>query len=436
MNDTASASAQGTAGLLDRLTVVGVNHRSVNAGLRSRYFDEEPDQAVLLETLRSPAWDEAMAVATCERLEFAVIAKPDQEVAVKLLQLLAGTAGLEPHALAGQAYYHSGQPALRHLFAVAASLDSLVVGEPQILGQMKQCYRAAADAGLSGPLLDAVMQAAFTTAKRVRSETPIGQQASSMTLVATQVASDLHGRFDDLRLLWLGLGEMGELLCADFRAAGVERLLVSHPSALRAEAVARRLGCNLAPWDDLDHHLAEADMVISDNSAGRFTLDAARLEAALKQRRRRPMLLIDAGVPADIEPAAADLEGAFVYDLDDLERLAKAQSGGRAAASAMAWSVVEDELERFCRGQAERSAAPAVVALRRHFEATRRSVLDGGDLDAEAATRLLVNKLLHDPSEALRRAAVGDPEFGRRLDHSLRRLFGLGPQGEANEEET
>ena len=428
-------AGQAAPDVLERLTLVGVGHRSVNARLRSRFFDQEPDQVILLDALRSSDWQEAMAVATCERVEFAVIATPGREVAAKLLERIAQTAQLEPRELAGQAYYHSGEQALRHLFAVAASLDSLVVGEPQILGQVKQCYRAAADAGLSGPLLDSVMQAAFAAAKRVRSETPIGQQASSMTLVATQIAEDLHGRFDDLQLLWLGLGEMGEMLCADFRAAGVDRLLVTHESTLRAETVARRLSCNVAPWDALENHLAEADIVISDNSAGRFSLSADMLEAALKRRRRRPMLLIDAGVPADIEPSAADLEGGFVYDLDDLERLTKAQSGGRAVANAMAWAVVEEELGRFCRGQAERNAAPSVVALRRHFEAMRRSVLEGGTLDAEAATRLLVNKLLHDPSEVLRRTAAEEPQSVEDLEDSLRRLFALAPDAAVREED-
>ncbi|NIA71871.1 glutamyl-tRNA reductase [Pelagibius litoralis] len=435
MSDDETTTGQAESEILERLTLVGVNHRSLNTDLRERLFDQEPDLTLLLAALRHADWEEGLVVATCERLEFAVIAKPGQAVAAELLQRLAGAARLAPTELVGQSYCHSGPQALRHLFAVAASLDSLVVGEPQILGQMKQCYRAAAGAGLAGPRLDATMQAAFAAAKRVRSETPIGQQASSMNLVATQVAEDLHGRFDGLRLLWLGLGEMGEMLCADFIAAGVGQLLVTHGSSLRAEAAARRLKCNFAPWDDLDHHLAEADIVVSDSSSGRFTLETAQMEAALRHRRRRPVLLIDAGVPSDIDPAIATLEGAFVYDLDDLERLAKAKSGGRAAANVMAWSVLEEELDRFQRAQAGRNAAPSVVALRQHFEATRRAVLEGGRLDAEEATRLLVNKLLHDPSEALRRTAAADRRAGETLEASLRRLFGLTPDAEESEEE-
>ncbi|WP_299398512.1 glutamyl-tRNA reductase [Pelagibius sp.] len=435
MADGDSTRDPASAAKLQRLSLVGVSHRSVNAALRGRFFDEEPDQGALLEALRSADWEEALAVATCERLEFVVIARPERAPAAELLQRIARTADVSPVDLAGQSYCHTGTQALRHLFAVAASLDSLVVGEPQILGQMKQCYRASREAGLSGPLLDGALQAAFAAAKRVRSETPIGQQTSSMTLIARQVAEDLHGRFDALKLLWLGLGEMGEMLSGDFLAAGIEHLLVMHSSPLRAEAVARRLACNFAPKETLDHHLAEADIVISDTSAGRFTLDAEQVEAALKRRRRQPMLLIDAGVPSDIEPGVADLDGAFVYDLDDLERLAQSEAGGRAAAEAMAWAVVEEELGRFCQAQAERSAAPSVTALRQHFETVRREVLDQGADDAEAATRLLINRLLHGPSEALRHTAGSDPAAGEALERSLRRLFDLKSAGYKGEED-
>lgn len=410
---------------LNRLLLFGVNARTVTPPLRDALFAEDPDQASLIAALKDLNCEEGLVLATCERIEFLVVPRPGQRVAGALLQLIAAAAGCAPADLAGQSYSHMGPDALRHLLGVAASLDSQVLGEPQILGQVKQCYRAAQEAGIAGPLLAAAAQAAFAAAKRVRSETPVGQQASSMTLAATQVARDLFGRFDGLNLLWVGLGEMGEMLSDDFAAAGVTQRLLMHPSPHRAEAMARRLGCNFAPWDELEQHLTDADIVISDAGTGRFTLGHEQVAAALKRRRHRPVLLIDAGVPADIEPGTGDLEDAFVYDLDDLERLASRQSGGRAAASAMAWGIVEDELAAFLRAQAERPAIPSVVALRRHFEAVRQEVLESGEADAEAATRLLVNKLLHDPSEALRRAVAEDPALAAQLEDMIRRLFDL-----------
>ncbi len=412
---------------LDRLLLLGVSARTVAAPLRDRLFGEEPDQARLIAGLRALDCEEGLVIATCERIEFLVVARPAQRVAGALLQLIAAAADCVPSDLAGQSYCHMAADALRHFFGVTSSLESQVLGEPQVFGQVKQCFRAAQEAGLAGPFLASAAQAAFATAKRVRSETPIGQQASSMTLAATQVARDLFGRFDELALLWLGLGEMGEMLSDDFATAGVSQRLLMHPSPRRAEAAARRLGCNFAPWEELEQHLADADIVISDAGTGRFILSRAQVAAALRKRRHRPVLLIDAGVPADVEPGTGELEDAFVYDLDDLERLASQQSGGRAAASAMAWGLVEDELAAFLRAQAERSATPSVVSLRRHFEAVREEVLAAGDLDSEAATRLLINKLLHEPSEALRRAVADDPASAAQLEDMIRRLFGLVP---------
>ncbi len=412
---------------LDRLLLLGVSARTVAAPLRDRLFGEEPNQARLIAGLRALDCEEGLVIATCERIEFLVVARPAQRVAGALLQLIAAAADCVPSDLAGQSYCHMAADALRHFFGVTSSLESQVLGEPQVFGQVKQCFRAAQEAGLAGPFLASAAQAAFATAKRVRSETPIGQQASSMTLAATQVARDLFGRFDELALLWLGLGEMGEMLSDDFATAGVSQRLLMHPSPRRAEAAARRLGCNFAPWEELEQHLADADIVISDAGTGRFILSRAQVAAALRKRRHRPVLLIDAGVPADVEPGTGELEDAFVYDLDDLERLASQQSGGRAAASAMAWGLVEDELAAFLRAQAERSATPSVVSLRRHFEAVREEVLAAGDLDSEAATRLLINKLLHEPSEALRRAVADDPASAAQLEDMIRRLFGLVP---------
>ena len=419
---------------VNRLLLLGVSARSVAAALRDPLFAEEPDQARLIAGLKELGCEEGLVLATCERIEFLVVTRPGQRAAGQLLQLIAGAAGCTPAELAGQSYCHMGEDALRHLMAVAASLESQLVGEPQVLGQVKQSYRAAQEAGLAGAYLGAAAQAAFAAAKRVRSETPIGQQASSMASTAVQVARDLFGRFDSLNLLWLGLGEMGEMLSGDFAEAGVGQRLVMHPTVARADSVAQRLNCNFAPWEELERHLPDADIVIADAGTGRFSLSRAQVAAALKARRHRPVLLIDAGVPADIEPSTGDLDDAFVYDLDDLERLTSQQSGGRAAASTQAWGLIEDELAGFLRAQAERPATPSVVALRQHFETVRRQVLESGDLSAEEATRLVINKLLHGPSEALRHSVAEDPALAVRLEDMLRRLFGL-PDDPADDQE-
>ncbi|MDH3914341.1 MAG: glutamyl-tRNA reductase, partial [Rhodospirillales bacterium] len=184
-----------------------------------------------------------------------------------------------------------------------------------------------------------------------------------------------------------------------------------------------RLRCHFRLWEELAEALASADIVITALGSGRYTVTAPLAEAALKQRRRRPILFIDSAVPGDVEPAVQDLDGAFVYDLDDLENVARDGKETREATALAAWRVIEEELAVFRRRRAERAAVPAVAALRQHFEAVRKEVLSQSGLDAEVATRLLVKRLLHTPSAALRAAAAGDPEAGRELERAAERLF-------------
>jgi glutamyl-tRNA reductase len=215
---------------------------------------------------------------------------------------------------------------------------------------------------------------------------------------------------------------VAEQLCR----AGLRHLMVSGPTA-RAGATARRFGCNEAPFDRLDEALADADIVVSAVGAGRVLLGPPRVEAALKRRRRKPVLLVDAAIPPDIDPAVNELDGAFVYDLDDLERAAMAGRAGREAAARDAWRIVDAEVAAFRERRAERAAVPAIVALREHFERVRAAVVaEANDRDPEAVTRLLVNRLLHAPSEALRRAALEEGGAdGEALETMLRRLFRL-----------
>ena len=416
------------------LLVIGINHRSAGPALRDRLFVAEPDASVLLEKVRAEGVDEAVVLSTCERAEVVTI-HPDARAAEHaFLRALAVQSGLEPDELQDQSFRHRGPEAVRHLFAVAASLDSQMIGEPQVLGQIKDSHRRAADAGMVGPSLEAILQAAYGAAKRVRSETTIAQQPVSISAAALMVARDVHGDLTRRSALLVGLGEMGEFMAAELKRAGVRDLVIVHVSAPRAEAVARRLGCHYRPWEELEDALASADIVLGAAGAGRFSVTALQADTALKRRRREPMFVIDAAVPGDIDPAVAELDGAFVYDLEDLERVALQGKATREAASAKAWRILTEELNTFLRRRAERAAGPGVAALRHHFESVRADVLADGHLDAEEATRLLVNRLLHDPSEVLRRSAMAeagpgeeaDPPRRGSLERALRRLFRLG----------
>ncbi|HSR72706.1 MAG TPA: NAD(P)-binding domain-containing protein, partial [Kiloniellales bacterium] len=244
-----------------------------------------------------------------------------------------------------------------------------------------------------------------------------------------QLARDVLGDLTRRRALLAGLGEMGEFMAGELLRAGISDLVVLHESLERAEAAARRLGSHFRPWEELEPALVEADVVVAASGTGRYRIAPGPVEAALRRRRREPIFLIDAAVPGDIDPAVGALDEAFVYDLADLERVALSGKAAREASLGEAEAILERELAAFLRARAERGAAPAVVALRRHFEAARDEVLADGASNAEDSTRRLVNRLLHDPFEVLRQAAVRRAEQGdsaeEPLEAALRRLFRL-----------
>lgn len=402
--------------------VVGVSHKTAAAELRDRLFAEEAQQPALLEGLKESGLDQALLLSTCDRTEVNTVTGEPEVAVATIAGFLARRAGVPPEELLAQAYRLQGEAALRHVFAVAASLDSAIVGEPHVLGQVKGAHRLAKAAGLVGPELERVLQAAYAAAKRVRSETGIAERAVSVAAVATQLVRDLHGDPGRCAGLVLGAGEMGEFLAEHLRQAGLSRWTIAHPSPRRAELAAVRFGGHYVGLDGLEETLARADVVLAALGAGRPVIDPPIVRAALRTRRSRPILFIDAAVPRAIDPAIADLEEAFLYDVEDLERLALEGRSNRAQAADAAWQVVESEVAAFLAGQDARRAVPAVVVLRRHFEAVREDVLANGTLDPAEATRLLINRLLHEPSEALRRLAAegGDTATAEAL---LRRLF-------------
>ncbi|OYD82192.1 glutamyl-tRNA reductase [Azospirillum brasilense] len=390
--------------------VIGASHRSCSGAIRDRLTTEEAEVPAMLERLSAAGITQAMWLSTCDRVEVQAVHERPNEAALAIAGIMAERVGLTEADLAGQLYTLTGPAAVRHVFAVACSLDSQIIGEPHILGQVKAAHRHAAAAGLSGPELEGLLQAAYGAAKRVRRETPIAEGATSLVAAAVQVARDLHGDLKRCAGLLMGLGDMGALVLEGLREAGLGRLTVAAPVDRRAEAAARRMDSHFAPWADLDSALTSADIVVTAAGLGRYILSAPQLGAALKRRRRRPVFVVDAAIPADVDPDVAGLDEAFVYDLADLERVALQGRVGREAATQAAWSIVDEALAAFARHRAERAAVPAVAALRTHFEAERRRLLDEQrGLDAASATRLLVNRLLHGPSEALR-AMAADPD--------------------------
>lgn len=419
--------------------IVGVSHRSGTAALRERLFMEEAGQTELLNQLHSAGFRQALVLSTCDRTEVHAVAADPAHAASIALETLGRQAHVPPAEISAQGYKLSGTVALRHLFAVAASLDSVVIGEPQVLGQVKDSHRSAAAAGLIGPELESALRAAYGAAKRVRAETAIGERPISIAAAAIQMARQVHGDLARCSAVLFGGGEMGELMAEQLRQAGLARLFVLHRSDQRATLIAHRLGGHVRPFGDVPAALADADILIAALGDERQSITAATVRAALRARRRRPMLCIDSAVPGDIEKAVHDLDGAYLFDLGDLERLAVEGQAARMAATQPAWAIVDAEVARFQAAEGARQAVPTLVALRNHFEAARAQVIaENPGADAATVTRLLVNRLLHAPSVAFRDLAAnaamdGDGELVA-LERLLARLFDLSVAAGTDEE--
>ncbi len=416
--------------------IVGVSHRTGTAALRERLFVDEAGQTDLLAALRADGLNQALVLSTCDRTELHAIAGDTARAAAVMRDVLARQSRVAAAEIAAQGYELIGDAALRQLFAVASSLDSVVVGEPQVLGQVKDSHRLSTSLGMMGPQLEAALRAAYGAAKRVRSETAIGERPVSIAAAAIQMARGVHGDLARCAALLLGGGEMGELMATQLRQAGLAQLTILHKSGPRAALIAHRLGGHVRPFEELVAALVDADILIAALGDERQAVTATAIKQALKARRQRPMICIDSAVPGDIEAAVHDLDGAFRFDLGDLERLAVEGQSSRAAAADPAWAIVETEVAAFAAGDQERSAVPAVVALRRRFETVRDQVVaENPGADAATVARLLVNRLLHAPSAVLRELAANATVDGggdlMAIERLLTRLFGAGEADKA-----
>lgn len=400
--------------------IVGVNHRTGPQLLRERLQGDAGDVLRLLGRCRDSGITQAMAVATCDRCEVWCVTPDAARTQAVLTGLLAEAGGLTDSEIAPRLHALTDGAALRYAFAVAASLESQIVGEPQVLGQVKELQQLAQHAGMSGPELDRILEAAYQAAKRVRHETGIASQSVSMAACAVSVLKRMHGDVSHLGGLLIGDGDMAELIFEQVSATGMKRWTMVHPQERRARAWAERNHAHWRPLGELPAALAASDLAVSALDLGAEFVSVEMVKAALRARKRKPILLIDSGVPGDMDARIADLDDAFLYTLDDLERLAMAGRQHRAGEAEEAWRIVDQAVASFRRQLTEQEAAPAIADLHRHFEQHRAEVLAQPGIDAAEATRRLINRLLHHPSLALKAAAPA-----KELEAALRRLFGL-----------
>ena len=409
------------------LHVLGINHQTAPVALRELVAFAPEALASALASLRAlPQVREAVLLSTCNRTELYAQADDDGQALAQWLATHPGTG----HDLHAYLYRHRDGDAVRHLFRVATGLDSLVLGEPQILGQVKQAWASARNAGTLGGPLDRLFQHAFSTAKRARTDTRIGANPVSVASAAVRLAQDTFARPSDSVVLLIGAGEIIELAARHLVQAQVKRLLIANRTLLHAQDLATRHGGIALPLSELDRHLAEADIVISATASRTPILSRAQVAAALAQRRHRPMLLLDLAVPRDIDPATADLRDSYLYTVDDLERAVEDNRGRRREAAEQAEAIVELQATRFSEQLAATTRSGPLRQLRAHGEAARadalakaRQQLAAGASPQQALEFLahtLTNKLLHAPTVALRDSALaGDGELARAAE----RLF-------------
>ena len=392
------------------LVIVGTNHRTAPVGVRDLLFVDDAEATVFLLGLGLP---EVLVLSTCDRVElWAWQADPGLLTSA----LLARVSSAPLYAL-------TGEEALHHAFAVTSAMDSLIIGEPQVPGQVKAAARLARQAGTMGTGLEGVLDAALSAAKRVRTETAIGEGPVSIAAAACQVARDLHGDLSTRRAILAGAGDMGEMVAESLLAAGLGHLDVTAPRTSRAEAVARALNANVIPFESLPETLPLADVVLSAVGARVVTFGTDVVARALKARRRRPVFLVDCAIPGDVDPAVNRLDGAFLYDLTDLERVAMKGRSSREQSAVAARAIVEEEVAAFGKDRTARQAVPVIVGLRRYFEDQRLGVLDE-NIPSSEATRLLINRLLHNPSEVLKEAAAQGEDW-QSMERLLKKLFRL-----------
>jgi glutamyl-tRNA reductase len=419
------------------LLLVGISHRTAPVDLRERIDFQARGVAEALRALaeRGSA-REAVVVSTCNRAELYVACDEAAATRQDLVHFVSDFNGVPSTEIAPHVYEMVDLEVARHLFRVAAGLDSLVMGEPQILGQVKDAHTSATDAHTSGPVLNRLFHTSFLVGKRVRTETGLGSGAVSYAAVALarKIFGDLSGR----SVVVIGAGEMGKLTAIHMKSQGVQHVTIVSRTMAHAARTAEAIGgASATPWEDLDAVIGAADIVITATGAAVPILTKAHVETIMRPRRNRALFIIDIAMPRDVEAASGEIEQVFLYNIDDLKATVRENLARRAAEVARAETIVNEEAEKFGVWFRSRGAIPTVVALRARFESIRRAELERLDfklssLPPEARARvdeithLIIEKLLLTPTEQLK--SLSDAETVGAYSEALTRLFDLGEQ--------
>jgi glutamyl-tRNA reductase len=392
--------------------ILGINHKTAPVALREKVAFSEDRLVAALRALRQEIGvAEALILSTCNRTE---VYWSGSASGAQLSQWLERHHGKDLD-LAASLYIHQESRAVEHAFSVASGLDSMVLGEVQILGQLKDAYRTAQESGSTGPVLNKLFQAAFSAAKRVRTETRIGANAVSLASATVGLARRMFEDLSTHSALVVGAGEMNAVTARHFMSAGIKRMVIANRTLGRAQALAAELKAHAVPLQDLDAELAQADIVISCTASPAPLISKRAVAAAIRARRRRPIFMVDMAVPRDIEAEVAELEDVYLFCIDDLQQLVDANVQQRELAAGGARLLINEEVARFLSESRAQDAGPAIRALRQQADGIRRQTVEqarrmlaagkSADEVIDYLASTLTNRLLHAPTQALRQAA-------------------------------
>jgi glutamyl-tRNA reductase len=417
------------------LLALGVSHRTAPLALREQVALTEGRAAGVLSALVSEEpISEAAALSTCNRTELYLIATDSVEAEAAGLGALAREAGIRPTELLGPLYSLRGAEAARHLYRVAAGLDSMIVGEAEIQGQVKRAYELALVEGATGPILNRMFRGALAAGKRARTETAVGEKGVSIPSVAVELAQRNLGDLSARQVLLIGAGETSELTARALAARGSDAVFIANRGYSRAISLAQRFAGSAVRIDELPAQLARADIVVSATNSPHHLIERSELEVIMGQRESKSVLLIDLAVPRDIEPECREVEGVSLYDVDEVQQIVERNASGREAEARRAAGILDSELLSFERWLGSQEVMPTVAALRERADAivaqalaenaTRWESLSPTDRERlESMARAIANRLLHEPTVRIK--GIADREDAYLHVSALRELFGL-----------
>ncbi|MBE0585159.1 MAG: glutamyl-tRNA reductase [Desulfofustis sp.] len=421
------------------ITLLGVNHKSTPVEIRERMALTSGYEEALGALKRIAEGLEFYLLSTCNRVELLFASQGEAEIERQMVHFLFGDAIDEAERLR-YSYRYRDADAVNHLFQVAASLDSLVVGEAQILGQIKEAYRHAAAHRCTGPLLNKLLHKAFSVAKRVRSETGIGSSAVSISSAAVELARKIFGRLDDKKVLLIGAGEMAELAAEHLLGQGIGGVIVANRTLSRAVDLAQRFHGQACSLEELTTQVEQVDIVISSTGSSGLILRSEEIRPVMRARRNRPLFFIDIAVPRDLDPALNDIENVFLYDIDDLSQVVEGNRAEREKEAIKARRIIDEETLKFCRWQEGLAVTPTIAALHRKADEICRQELartlpklqvsDSDRQKIEKLAQAITGKLLHHPLQFLKSESCRQGDDAK-ID-MVRTVFGLEGDGSGN----